>query len=167
MNIRISFVLAFFPSFFYFYAPVSSYCTRGFDEVDRPFINAITQKTTVNRSGNVGPVWSTSINGGNFVIHETDQRTSMIVPASGNYVIFVSLRNILGTNVFVYRQGSDARHLIAQSSIESLGTTFCGTVSYLENNDKITLSIEKGRPRTATTLPELQIFAYLINLFVQ
>ena len=149
----------------FFFTLTSCFCTRGFDESDRPFINAITQKT-INRSGNISPVWSTSINGGNFLIDKSDYRSSVIVPASGEYVIFVSLRNVLGTNVLVYRQGSDAELVIAQSSIEPLGTTIFGSVSYLKNNDKITVSIEKGRPKTAA-IPELQLFSYLLNLSVE
>ena len=149
----------------YFFALTSCFCTRGFDENDRPFINAITHKI-VNRSGNISPVWSTSINGGNFLIDESDHRSSVIVPASGEYVIFVSLQNVLGTNVIVYRRRSDAEHVIAQSSIEPLGTTICGSVKYLENNDKITFLIEKGRP-SAAEIPQFQLFSYLIILSVE
>jgi hypothetical protein len=141
---------------------VSCDCFRGFEESDRPFINAITSET-VRRSEGTFPLWSKKSlsSGGNLVVDETE-RTNIIVPASGNYAIFVRLQHVYGHTVHLFlRRAQSTQQLITQQPVIKLGTTICGSVSFLEVNDRVSFWVDNGM---STSSSSLQLFAYLINL---
>ena len=143
-----------------YFTSVSCDCTRGFEEHDRSFINIITN-VNIQRGKDILPFWfKQGINGGNLVIDRLD-RTSIVVPASGTYAIFISVEGVSGSRVRAFRQGQRGRDLIVQQPVNSLGTTICGSVLFLEINDRVNFLIEKGEP---TDRVSLQLFAYLINL---
>ena len=148
-----------------FIASVSGDCNRGFEEHDRPFVNVVT-KQTVQLGEDIFPLWDNRIvSGGNLVVDKLD-RTNIVVPANGIYAIVVILHDVSGSSVRVYRQSSFFRRaVIQQASLNSMGTTVCGCVSFLESNDRLTFGVEQGKlTASSSSSSSMQLFAYLISL---
>ena len=143
-----------------FLASANCDCNRGFVERDRPLISVFT-KEIVHQDGKIFPFWVTDIvNGGNLVVEKSNP-TCIVVPATGIYTIFVTLDGVRGSIVQVVGQTSTIRRHLTQCTLNSLGTTICGSVSYLEANERITFTIENGELTSASSM---QLFAYLVSL---
>lgn len=145
----------------YFHLITCYYCTRGFQERDRPFINVITN-ATLNHGGTIHPLWAQSKRGGNFIVDDRN-RTGVVVPASGTYVIFVISQGISGSNLRVYRYQNNKQFLVVHRPLNAIGSTVCGSVSHLNVGDILTFSMNGG---ASSPNLKLQLFAYLLNLSV-
>ena len=138
---------------------ITCFCTRGFDERFRPFINVVTHQT-VNRRYYKYPVWFNAKSGGNFVIDDVD-RTGILVPASGIYVIFAISRGISGSFLQVRQRRINQSFILIEQPIVERGTTVCGLVSNLKVGDRLSVGFADAE---SSRLPHLQMFAYLLNL---